>query len=59
MQTEFTTLHLDLIIRTKANLIDLLIEGVLSIDTVNEYILLLDNKFEDIYNFLNTNRQIQ
>ena len=56
MQTEFTASHLDLIIRAKANLIDLLIEGVLSIDTVNEYIILLDHKFDEIYNFLNTNK---
>ena len=53
MKTEFKASHLDLIVRTKANLLDLLNEGVLSLETVNEYIKLLDDKFDEIYSQLN------
>ncbi len=53
MKKTFKRSHLDLIIRTKVNLLDLLNEGVLSLETVNEYIKLLDDKFDEIYKSLN------
>lgn len=52
-EKQFTAAHLDLIVRTKTNLLDLYNEGVLSLETVNEYIKLLDDKFDEIYTKLN------
>jgi hypothetical protein len=55
-EKQFTPAHLDLIIKCKGNLLDLLNEGVLSLETVNEYIKLLDDKFDEIYSQLNNSK---
>ncbi len=47
-EKEFTAAHLILITKTQANLLDLMNEGVLSRETVKEYILRLDDKFKEI-----------
>jgi hypothetical protein len=54
-QKQFTHAHLDMIIKCKENLLDLCKEGILSIESVEQYEIMLSSKFDEIYNSLNTN----
>jgi hypothetical protein len=52
METELKIAHLELIIKTEENLIELMNAGLLSKETVREYIILLNEKFVEITNQL-------